>query len=524
MNLIDDPWIPVHRRDGTRELIAPWQITDRVNPPTAVAANRPDFNAALLQFLVGLLQSTLRVDRATWDETLENPPSPQALQEKFEAVKPAFKLDGDGPKFMQDFESLEGDPQSVANLLIEQPGDNTLRNNADHFVKRAGAVRFCKPCLATALMTLQVNAPAGGKGHRTSIRGGGPLTTLVDIDVSGQTNTTLFDRLWFNVLPAEIATDLDLLPCADLSRVFPWMSRTATSEPNQGRPITPEDVSGLQCFWATPRRIQLLWEEVDDGTCSLCQGKGEVLSTYLTRAYGNNYEGAWLHPLSPYRASKDGQPTCVHPGPEGFSYRHWCSWVFGDQYVSAARVVSEAMSFVPRSIQLRLNCFGYDMDNMKARGWHELRFPIYHVDERDIPEVSAVIHQFIQAATHAARNLHKACKTAGAALAQTITADASQRLYQKTEAVFFSTVQELIASRKVERGTSADTARRQLAEVWIRTLRATAFNIFDEALSRIDIGFANLEKLIPAKKQLVKELHPDRFHKIMTVNAEEELV
>jgi CRISPR system Cascade subunit CasA len=60
MNLISERWIPVRHADGSHERIAPWQLTDGVggdNPIVAVASPRPDFDGALTQFLIGLLQT-----------------------------------------------------------------------------------------------------------------------------------------------------------------------------------------------------------------------------------------------------------------------------------------------------------------------------------------------------------------------------------------------------------------------------------------------------------------------------------
>jgi hypothetical protein len=51
-----------------------------------------------------------------------------------------------------------------------------------------------------ALLTLQINAPAGGAGHRVSVRGGGPLTTL---RLPRDPEAGLFHRLWSNVVPVE---------------------------------------------------------------------------------------------------------------------------------------------------------------------------------------------------------------------------------------------------------------------------------------------------------------------------------
>ena len=84
MNLIQDPWIPIKRNSGKIEKIAPWQITERDDPPVSLAAPRPDFNGALIQFLIGLVQTARPpTNEEEWEELLESPPPPEELQKAF---------------------------------------------------------------------------------------------------------------------------------------------------------------------------------------------------------------------------------------------------------------------------------------------------------------------------------------------------------------------------------------------------------------------------------------------------------
>ncbi len=54
-NLLTTPWLPVRRADGASELIIPDRLTvNPANPIVALDAPRPDFNGALVQFLIGL--------------------------------------------------------------------------------------------------------------------------------------------------------------------------------------------------------------------------------------------------------------------------------------------------------------------------------------------------------------------------------------------------------------------------------------------------------------------------------------
>jgi CRISPR system Cascade subunit CasA len=151
-------------------------------------ANRPDFNGALIQFLIGLVQTTMapKKDR-NWENGLTNPPRADELKTAFEKVSHAFNIDGDIPRFMQDFEPGKWERNEIDKLLVEIPGDKTIKDNTDHFVKRDSVKRMCLACSAMAIFTLQTNAPSGGQGHRVSLRGGGPLTTIVMGDTLWQT-------------------------------------------------------------------------------------------------------------------------------------------------------------------------------------------------------------------------------------------------------------------------------------------------------------------------------------------------
>lgn len=96
MNLLQDPWIPVRRQSGTETRIAPWQITETQDPILALAAPRPDFNGALLQFLIGLLQTAAAPEGEQWADWLEQPPSPKTLKACLNPFSQAFELDGKG--------------------------------------------------------------------------------------------------------------------------------------------------------------------------------------------------------------------------------------------------------------------------------------------------------------------------------------------------------------------------------------------------------------------------------------------
>src|SRR5690606_10811453 len=107
-----------------------------------------------------------------------------------------------GLAFLQDFTVLDDEPKELAALLIDAPGGKTLKDNLDHFVKGGTLAGACASCTASALFTLQTNAPSGGVGHRVGLRGGGPLTSLL---LPENVHASLWQKLWLNVLTEELA-------------------------------------------------------------------------------------------------------------------------------------------------------------------------------------------------------------------------------------------------------------------------------------------------------------------------------
>ena len=86
MNLLNDKWLPIRRKSGADELIAPWQLTERMDtdPVETLNTPRPDFNGALIQFLIALFQTAFSPkDDPTWGRLYDFPPSPEDLRDSF---------------------------------------------------------------------------------------------------------------------------------------------------------------------------------------------------------------------------------------------------------------------------------------------------------------------------------------------------------------------------------------------------------------------------------------------------------
>lgn len=519
MNLLVHPWIPIRRRSGKEERIALHQVAETEDPVVALASPRPDFDGALAQFLIGLFQTACPpADVDQWEDWLEEPPAPKNLQDAFAPWGRAFELDGDGPRFMQDMVDLGSKPDPIDRLLIDVPGANTLRMNADHFVKRGHLEGLCPYCAATALLTLQLNAPLGGAGHRVSLRGGGPLTTLLVLDPLGaRLEPTLWRNLWLNVLPIQEASGLPGNPHRDAHHdIFPWCGPTRTSETGTGTGTTPEDANPLQMYWCMPRRIRIRWEGTG-GLCSVCNTESECLvSAYETRNYGINYTGGWRHPLSPYRKTNEGSWLPLHPQPGGISYRLWPALVFGDGVTQPATVVA---AFNPRKLpeeQCRIWAFGYDMDNMKPRCWYEATLPLYHVPEASREGFAARVQTLVETATLAASYLRGCVKQAWFSRPGDVrgdVSDLSKSFFDRTEAAFFATVGKLVDAMVSQED-------RDLLRSWHGVLCDAATEIFEARVASGDAAFGNPRRVAAARKKLRNQLHSKKLKSSLVIEKE----
>ncbi len=464
-HLLDDPWLPVRRSSGAETWITPADITSNPgnDPVVALASPRPDFDGALLQFLIALLQSTCApTSSQEWLKRFVDPPSPGELRELFAVDESAFAFAGEKlpSRFLQDVE-LAFDPDDavpIAGLLIDSPGAKTLKDNADHFVKRDRVNGLCAACTATALFTLQTNAPSGGVGHRTSLRGGGPLTTLLTLDpattLPNTQRPTLWHDLWLNVLPLAPRDAGRRTSKTKRADIYPWLAPTRTSD-KSGVLTTPDDVHALQMYWNMPRRI-VFDPETTPGDCDLCGRKDELYTRYATKNYGTNYSEGFRHPLSPhYKDEKTGATSPLHPQPGGMTYRYWLRLMLPTKEANnlPAHVVT---AFEGRrqdgdledidDLDYLLYAFGYDMDNMKARAYYEARMPVLFVS-KDVREVFArLVADMLNGANQFAGNTRNAVKQAWFRRPQDVRGNADfirDEFIQATETGFYDHLHRL---------------------------------------------------------------------------------
>ena len=279
LNLIRDSWIPTRHHSGHQARRPLWDIVGPADDPaTALATTRPDFDGALTELMIGLLQVAMPpADHDAWLARFETPPTPDELRDHLAPLAPAFELFGAGPRYQQDprVDAFGGKPLPAEKMLI----DLGMSPGADVFSRNGSVGALCLPCAAAALTTMQTYAPSGGRGNLTSLRGGGPMTTLVaPADDNGP--FPLWKKLWLNVLP------LDALgmppPSTDaLEKIFPWVATQSDREPTRALELTPEEAHPLQAFFGMPRRMWLTTPQDEVGDCGLCGGGSTPVVTAI---------------------------------------------------------------------------------------------------------------------------------------------------------------------------------------------------------------------------------------------------
>lgn len=461
LNLISDAWIPVLDKAGQRRVISPWQMADAslLRPDWP----RADLNIACLELLIGLVYlADPPANLPDWED--RQAPDPDRLRQRLAAFAPAFNLTGEGPLFLQDLEPLQGEPNPADMLFIDSAGANTAKNNADLMVHRDRYPALEPALAAMALFTFQAHAPSGGAGNRTSMRGGGPLLTLVD---PGQ---GLWPLIWANQPHGRAGEMRDL----------PWMRATRVSNSDQETPPPPGGPFGVEAFFGMPRRLRLI-EDAD------------LITGVVQKPYGTKYAG-WLHPLTPYRRkAQEEYAFAEHPKAGLFGYRHWLG-------VLAEKPSNEVEP--NRALVLRLwdqrrkltgagatvQVAGWAMDNMKPRDFTHSVQPVVAL----APEANDMLIGLVEAAEQAALALRAALEPvlAGGEARE----GARETFYTSTETAFRARFDDLKA------GLVPD----QVAKDWLANLRAQAFSQFDAlALPGLDQRETDvIERIVQARGRL----------------------
>ncbi|WP_051786432.1 type I-E CRISPR-associated protein Cse1/CasA [Endozoicomonas numazuensis] len=528
MNLISDQWLPVTRQDGSPCKIAPWQIAETENPVIEINAPRVDFQGALYQFLIGLLQTTFAPeDDEAWFECWDTVPDAQVLKKAFESVRQAFNIDiSDGPAFMQDFEDFEGDSLPIEDIIGGELSVNTRDKNTDLFVK-TGVTRVVSPYWAAiALFDTQTTGVLAWGKHRIGLRHNGPVTTLLTTGYE----SLLWQKLWLNIIDREsgflIRGDWEK---ANAEFIFPWLTKTRISPKKEK--TSPADTNPLQHYWTQPRRICLQVEKVN----GFCDISGESLTTgvktYKRIKDGVFYADGWVHPLSPYvlEEKKNKFPKALAGVDFSYGFSDWPSIVCGMHYqgkqISPAVVVQLAL--YERNIDdLSLWCFGYRAESAKVLGFINKKIPALRVANEKKTVLSEWTFMLIEVTEKAIEKLYVAVseawwgndkaerernKQAIAAFKKTKYLELA--FWKMAETEFYKNLSDLIDSIDNHRFPS------KVAQSWLQLISSTYTELFDQTVLTSDFEGKNMRRIANARNSLEKN-----FYRIPCVKKMQELV
>jgi CRISPR system Cascade subunit CasA len=514
-NLIRDVWLPVRCASGNVEIRRISGLTQSDNPAIEPAWGRADLDAATLEFLIGILAIAIPPsERRVWLDYWRVAPGPETLDAALVPLARWFDLDGDGPRFLQDRESLEGKTNPIEALFIDAPGEQGRNLNKDLFEKRDRIRVLSRPAAAIALFALQSCSPAGGSGHRTSLRGGGPLSTLVVPGRSADRKpVSLWRGLWTNVPQGSVACDNEL-PC-----ILPWASPTRTSDKAGGQ-TTPQDVDERQQFFGMPRRIRLVFEPNTEGRpCDITGRVDPVIVTgFVMRPHGPQYK-AFRHPLTPHNVKK-GLAVPV-PAPDGrIGYRLWLGLVH--RTADGKRLPADCVNtfFKERAADLgsldkpakrdsRLVCAGYAMDKMKPLAFVEAEMPLHALaDDAANASLASLAARLIGGTDAVARLVAGAVKFAlfgkksKVKFNSTALSNAREAIWDETEAMFYDRLREV--ADMLEQNVAADFET--IVCGWRDTLQEVALGVFDRQVPLTDVGVLNPARIVEARRDLVWSL------------------
>ena len=334
------------------------------------------------------------------------------------------------------------------------------------------------------------------------------MTTLI-VNEHESYGDTLWGRLWPNVenrIQIGRRSVTAAVPPDALGSVFPWLTRTRTSNPKEGgRSTTPQDVHPLQVYWGMPRRIRLLFEKAERRPCSLTGLQDSVVvGSYRTRNYGTDYSEGFEHPLSPYYQQKENTARLpVHPSPGRVSYRLWPGLVIPsrDQLRQPAQVIRQWPERSTGSGQTRFTVFGYDMDNMKARAWTECEMPFWFLSDAVTREwLRTCIEHTTSGADEVCRLLTGAVKSALYDRPSDAAGDygfIAERFYRETEGSFYATVEEAMAA--IQDDPDGEDPTRSAREAWAPTMAIAALRLFDEHAPMDGLEDRNMHRHVKAR-------------------------
>ncbi|WP_307744129.1 type I-E CRISPR-associated protein Cse1/CasA [uncultured Pantoea sp.] len=300
MNLLTDRWIPVRPVAGCG--VEQISLETLLCEPhqRALSLPRDDMEMAACQLLVCIVQ--LLWPPTNMEQSIQRIQTPLTKEEFLAGLtgwEESFILNHPEHPFMQVKGVIAKETTGMDKLMVGLTGSTSCA-----FVNQPGqGEALCGGCAAIALFNQACNAPGFGGGFKSGLRGGAPITTLIQ-------QRCLRSTLWANVLNAE-----------SLERDYPEWQKQHCQGFTWQKPIVsnekiPAHSIGLArgLFWQ-PAHIELSPPSAA-GQCSACGGQADKrYLSFLKAKFNYTVEGFWLHPHSPcVEQTKKGIPEKRHIG------------------------------------------------------------------------------------------------------------------------------------------------------------------------------------------------------------------
>lgn len=294
MNLLTEQWIPVRPLPmGVPEKISLQRLLCGEDGIWEVCLPRDDMELAALQLLVCLAQTLfIPADAQTLKQRIAGRLPKDEFRAGCEPLKNWFWVDHPDHPFMQIRGVKAKEPTQMDKLLAGLTG---ATNSC--FVNQPGLGEcLCPGCAAIALFNQASCVPNFGGGFKAGLRGGAPITTLVQ-------GKHLRQTIWLNVLCKERLV-------YDIS----WYADTMHQKPTWVEPIKAGEkiaagrIGLMRGLLWQPAHIELV-PPTEKGVCSCCGCQTEEAYRGFKKAKFNfSVNGIWPHPHTPRISStKNGQ-------------------------------------------------------------------------------------------------------------------------------------------------------------------------------------------------------------------------
>ncbi|WP_305856484.1 type I-E CRISPR-associated protein Cse1/CasA [Balneatrix alpica] len=288
MNLLTDPWIPVRLLEGGPPQTVRLADVLCSDARWLLCLPRDDMELAALQLLICLTQiSWIPEDDLALRRYLDQPLSESEFEQGLQPWDEMFRLDHPETPCLQVKGVVAKEPTGMDKLMAGLTGATNCT-----FVNEPGqAEALCGGCTAIALFNQANNAPSFGGGFKSGLRGGSPITTLIQAVDSQRAD--LRTTLWLNVLTRPRLREL-LGDNLQLQQAPSWQQPI-----KEGEMISAASIGLVRGLFWQPDHIELC-APIGEGICAGC---GQIASTryhaFHKAKFGFTVEGTWPHPHSP---------------------------------------------------------------------------------------------------------------------------------------------------------------------------------------------------------------------------------